>query len=218
MLQRVPFDKMRDDDLQFVQVSLRNNSQQVAVVNGDASQASVAAGPTPAVGGRYLVQNSKPGLTQGKIMALSAVTVGTFGLAGPIFYEYITPDQHRDRSLGTAIGVDGTRHQVEADRFGVRVLMPGDETVGWMAFACQPGDAVKAVTVPLSFSRSLTPDGVLEVPVQGLAGTAALQNTAENNKAASDAVKEAEKEAEQSGAPKKGVGSDSMLQEKFDLR
>ncbi|MGH7488954.1 MAG: hypothetical protein ACREMY_25625, partial [bacterium] len=161
-----PLPRLRDPDLQFVQVSLRNDSQVVAVVNGDAAQASVSGQVMPAAGGRYLVHSGRPGMTMKKQLWLLAVGAGSFGFAGPEFYEYITPDQHRKRSLGTAIGIDGTRHQVEAQRFGVRVLMPGDETIGWMAFQCQPEQSIKSVTIPISFSRSLSPDGVLDVPVQ----------------------------------------------------
>jgi hypothetical protein len=216
VMPRIPFSHVRDQDLQFIQVSLRNDSQQVAVVNGDATQASVGDKTTPAVGGGYVVQSAKPELTGKKHAAVIAVGLGTVGLAGPQFYEYITPDQHRDRSLGEAIGVDGTRHRVEAQRFGVRVLMPGDETVGWMAFACDPGTNVKTVTIPLSFSRSLTPDGVVEVPVRLDANYAAgfqPQNESANQKAAQEALQNAQKSAANSGAPRRVKGEESMLQD-----
>lgn len=160
-----PLPKMRDTEMKYVQVSLRNDSQQIAVVNGDAAQGSVQNEKRPAAGGRYLTDSAKPHLTKQKIALAAAAEIGSAGLAGPLFYEYITPDQHRKRSLGTAIGVDGARHQVESDRFGVRVIMPGDETAGWMAFPCPADQSVTSVSIPISFSRSLTPDGVLEVPV-----------------------------------------------------
>ena len=154
-MQKPPFDHLRDTELQFVQITLRNDSQQVAIINGDASEASTGSGSAPAVGGRYLVDSAKPGLSKEKVATVVAATLGSAALAGPIVYEMVTPEQHRDRSLGEAIGIDGTRHQVEADRFGVRVLMPGDESVGWMAFSTEAAQAIKSVSIPLSFSRSL---------------------------------------------------------------
>jgi hypothetical protein len=216
-LLHIPFDRLRDPDLQFVQISLRNDSQQVAVINGDASQASLGSAVEPAVGGGYITQTGKPGLTRKKHIEATAATLGSAGLAGPLLYEYITPGQHRDRSLGEAIGVDGTRHRVEAQRFGVRVLMPGDETIGWMAFACEEGQSVQAVTIPLSFSRSLTPDGVLEVPIRlsAIGAAASLQppNTRANQRAAAAALKDAQQDAVKSGAPKRTAGEASMLQD-----
>jgi hypothetical protein len=166
-LESPPLTRIRDEDIAFVLVTLHNGSQQVAVVNGDAAQASIDTKPAPAAGGRYLVEVSRPKLTEKKLVAVATVSAVTGVLAGPIFHEYVEPSQYRHRSLGEAIGVDGTRHQVEGERFGVRVLMPGDESVGWMAFECLPEQNIKSVSVPISFSRSLTPDGVLDVPVSG---------------------------------------------------
>jgi hypothetical protein len=215
-LERVPFSDMRDKELQFVQITLRNDSQQVAIVNGDAAEAAVKSETAPAVGGRYLVMSAKPGVSTKKRIVIAGASLGTAALAGPIVYEFVTPDQHRDRSLGEAIGSDGTRHRVEADRFGVRVLMPGDETTGWMAFSCQLAQSLKSVTIPLSFSRSLTPDGVLEIPIKaqaGKEGAMSAPNTVQRQKAAANAIKNAEQSAQQSGAPKPSPGMGGLMQE-----
>jgi hypothetical protein len=103
---------------------------------------------------------------------------------------------------------------VEADRFGVRVLMPGDQSVGWMAFVCAPEQSIKTVTIPVSFTRSLTPDGVLEIPVRE-ANSAAMpaQDSAINGKAAADAMHGAQQSARDLGAPAKEPGQEGLMQE-----
>jgi len=171
-LETKPLPRIRDEDIKFVEIRLRNDSQQVVVINGDAAQAVVGTGTLPAAGGHYLVDSARPGMTKTQFAVVAAVFIGSASIDGPIVYEYVTAGQHRKRSLGMAIGIDGTRHQVEAERFGVRVLMPGDQSVGWMAFSCEPDQTIHNVTIPLSFSRSLTPDGVLKVPVETSTGQA----------------------------------------------
>lgn len=160
-----PLPRMRDRELKFVEVVLKNDSGQVALVNGDSAQAQVEGKLVPAVGSSYIVHEGRPGLNWPGVLAVLAASGGSLGLAGPIFYEKMTPLEHGKRSLGTSIGIDGARHQTEAERFGLRVLMPGDQTVGWMSFSCSPPKTITSVTIPVSFSRSLTPDATLVVPV-----------------------------------------------------
>jgi hypothetical protein len=184
----LPLERIRDPEVAFVEVMLHNGSQQVAVVNGDAAKASIADHSDAATGGRYLVEVSKPKLTTDKLKILLTADVASAGLSEGIGHEYIEPSQYRRRPLGVAIGVDGTRHQVEAERFGVRVLMPGDDTVGWLAFQCDPNEPIKSVTIPLSFSRSLTPDGMLEVPVGAQNGEANLTPTRAQSHQSSNSI------------------------------
>ena len=82
-MQKPPFDHLRDTELQFVQITLRNDSQQVAIINGDASEASTGSGSAPAVGGRYLVDSAKPGLSKEKV----ATVVAAATLAVPLWQD-----------------------------------------------------------------------------------------------------------------------------------
>ena len=68
--------------------------------------------------------SDRPLLSRTGKLAVTGVSLGSLGLAGPIFYELLTPDQHAKRELGTAIGRDGSRREVEASHFGIRVMMP----------------------------------------------------------------------------------------------
>jgi hypothetical protein len=85
-----------------------------------------------------------------------------------------------------------------------------------MAFSTEAAQAIKSVSIPLSFSRSLTPDGVLEVPVK-VAG-AALNSTpgsptVSNDTASQNAMRNARKSAETSGAPKSRNMNDGMIEQ-----
>ena len=159
-LPKCPLGRIRDCNLRFVEVRLANNANDVAIVNGDAAQIKtvggtvVSAAMTP-----HLNNTARPGLTQFGYTAAVLATAGSLALAGPIFYENLTPDQHRKRYLGTAIGLDGIRHTIEDSHFCLRVIMPGDETVGWFAFELNDRKPLKEIMIPLSFHRSLTPDG-----------------------------------------------------------
>ena len=173
LMPKSPLLKTRDADLRFVQVTVKNDSSEVALIHGDIAQANIAGALKTASSARYIGEVSSPKLGLKGRLATGAVTAGTFGVAGPIFYENMTPDQHRKRSKGTAIGVDGSRHEIEADRFGLRVLLPGDETVGWLAFDCPNDNQLTNLVIPVNYSKSTLPSGSLVIPVSKMAPTAA---------------------------------------------
>ncbi len=166
LLETAPLMRCRDENLKFVEITLRNDSTEVALVHGDIAEAKVGDRLRTAASARYIGTVAKPKLnTKGRVYT-GLVLAGSWGLAGPIFYELVTPDQHANRYLGTAVGVDGSRHEIEEQRFGLRVLMPGEETVGWLAFECPSENALTSLLIPVNYSKSTLPSGSLFVPVK----------------------------------------------------
>jgi hypothetical protein len=166
MLRVPPLMRCRDDNMQFVEITLRNDSPEVALVHGDIAEAKVDNNMRTAASARYIGTVASPKLDiKGRIYT-GLVFAGSWGFAGPIFYENLTPDQHRKRYKGTAIGVDGSRHEIEDQRFGLRVLMPGEETVGWLAFECPDSSSLTSLLIPVNYSRSQLPSGSLMVKVK----------------------------------------------------
>jgi len=163
-----PLARIRDEHLRFVELHVRNDTDQAALINGDAVQAELGSSSAQPVTSEYITHDSRPGLGGKGTAAVVAVSGLSLGLAGPIFYEMLTPSQHGKRYLGTAIGTDGARHSVEASRFGLRVVMPGDETYGWLAFECPDNAAPTKLSIPIGFHKSLTPDGRVVVQVSQL--------------------------------------------------
>ncbi|MDR3613480.1 MAG: hypothetical protein P4L53_07930 [Candidatus Obscuribacterales bacterium] len=172
LMPKSPLMRTRDANLRFVQVTVKNDSPEVALIHGDIAQANIAGALKTASSARYVGEVASPKLGLSGRIATGVVTAGSLGFAGPIFYENMTPDQHRKRYLGTAVGVDGSRHEIEADRFGLRVLLPGDETVGWLAFDCPNDNQMTNLVIPVNYSKSTLPSGSLVIPVSRMAPSA----------------------------------------------
>jgi hypothetical protein len=177
LLPKSPLMRTRDANLRFVQVTVKNDSPEVALIHGDIAQANIAGALKTASSARYVGEVASPKLGLSGRIATGVVTAGSLGFAGPIFYENLTPDQHQKRYLGTAIGVDGSRHEIESDRFGLRVLLPGDETVGWLAFDCPNDNQMTNLVIPVNYSKSTLPSGSLVIPVTRLAPGVATNQT-----------------------------------------
>jgi hypothetical protein len=165
LLPKSPLTRCRDENLKFVELTIKNDSSQVALVHGDIAQANVGGVMKTATSARYVGSVAQPKLGLAGRIVTGVAEVGTVGLAGPIVYENLTPDQHLKRYRGTAIGVDGSRHEIENERFGLRVLMPGDESIGWIAFECTDGKVPSNVVIPVNYSKSSLPSGSLVVSV-----------------------------------------------------
>jgi hypothetical protein len=160
-----PLSRDHDQGLKYIEVTVRNDGQNIAVILGNGAHADVSAENTPAAPASAAEDSDLPRLNGKGKLAVGVVAAFGFGLAAPIFYENLTPEQHRKRDLGTAIGRDGSRHEVEAGHFGVRVIMPGDQTVGWIAFRCPRDQSVKSLVIPISYTRAAIPAGSVVVPV-----------------------------------------------------
>jgi len=164
-LKTVPVKNYRGPHMAFFEVHLKNSSGQVAIIDGDNTQASGQNGAIRATTAGDVTDNSSKNTTPKQEAAVTAVSAATLGLAGPIFYEMMTPSEHAKRYLGHAIGVDGVRHDIENGRFGRRLLMPGDETTGWIGFECAEGEAIKSLQIPVWFQPMRTPPSFLNLPI-----------------------------------------------------
>jgi hypothetical protein len=164
-LKECPLQRDHDKSLKYVEVTVKNSGQNIAVILGNSAHADVSAGRLPTAPASDAVDSDLPRLNGKGKLAVGVVSAFSLGYAGPIFYEKLTPGQHSKRSLGEAIGRDGARREVEAGHFGVRVIMPGDETTGWIAFRCPRNEELKNLVVPVSYTRSAVPSGSVTVPV-----------------------------------------------------
>ncbi len=160
-----PLSRDHDKGLKYVEVTVKNDGQNIAVILGNGAHADVSAENAPAAPASAAEDSDLPRLNGKGKVAVGVVAAFSFGLVAPIFYENLTPQQHGKRDLGTSIGRDGARHEVEAGHFGVRVIMPGDQTVGWIAFRCPRDQLVKSLVIPVSYTRSAVPAGSVVVPV-----------------------------------------------------
>lgn len=164
-LDKSPLTRNRDANLKYVEMTVKNDGPNIAVILGNACHASVGGEDLPAAPPSASEDSDRPQLSGKGNLVVWAATLPTLGIAGPMTYELLTPEEHFKRSLGTAIGRDGSRQEVEATHFGVRVIMPGDQTVGWLAFPCPGSRQVKNLVVPISFTRSKIGAGSITVPV-----------------------------------------------------
>jgi hypothetical protein len=168
-LKTVPVQNYRGPHMAFFEVHLKNSSDQVAIIDGDNSHAAADKGAIRAAAAGVVTDSSSKNTTPKQEAAIAAVSAGSLGLAGPIFYEMMTPSEHAKRYLGRSIGVDGVRHDIERGRFGRRLLMPGDETTGWIGFECAEGEAIKSVQIPIWFEPMRSPPSFLNLPISSSA-------------------------------------------------
>lgn len=165
LLATTPLTHHRDRSVHFIELNIKNISDQVVVVDADQAEVTVGGKTYKPCDAKELESDAKSTLSTGGKLAVVAVTAASLGLAGDIFYEFITPGQNRKRDLGISLGRDGTRHEVEVENFGKRVLMPGDETQGWLGFDAESLPQVNAIRVPISYMPPSLPPAVLTVPV-----------------------------------------------------
>lgn len=164
-LKECPLQRDHDKGLKYIEVTVKNSGQNIAVILGNSAHADVSSGRLPTAPASDSEDSNLPRLNGKGKLAVGVVAALSLGYAAPIFYENITPDQHSKRWLGDAIGRDGARREVEAGHFGVRVIMPGDETTGWIAFRCSRDQDLKNLVIPVSYTRSAVPSGSVTVPV-----------------------------------------------------
>jgi len=164
-LKASPVARYRGPHLQFFEMHFKNGSDQVAIVDADNTQAVADKGTVRHANASVVIKGASNNLTlKGKAL-VTGVSLMSLGLAGPIFYEMMTPQEHAKRYLGRSIGLDGVRHEVEDGRFGRRLIMPGDETSGWVAFESPDGESIKSLKIPVWFEPMRSPATYLDLPV-----------------------------------------------------
>lgn len=151
--------------LRFFFVHLKNISDEPAIIDGDNTEAQGSNSSIHVSDASILIRSSSGNLsTSGKAKVMAAY-LSSAGLAGPIYYELATPEQHRKRDFERSIGIDGVRHAVEAGRFGRRLVMPGDETAGWLAFPYSESELVKELKIPIWFLPMHAAPTYLSLPI-----------------------------------------------------
>lgn len=165
LLATTPLTHHRDRSVHFIELNVKNISDQVVVVDANLAEVTVNGQIYRPCDAKELRHDAQSTLSLGGKLAVAGVTAMSLGLAGDIFYEFITPGQNRKRDLSVALGRDGTRHEVEVENFGKRVLMPGDETQGWLGFDAVSLPNVNSIRVPISYMPPTLPAAVLTVPV-----------------------------------------------------
>ena len=132
----------------------------------DIDAATKAQAPLKSVDANTLEKHDNVILSTEKKVAVGIASAGSLGFLGPLTYEYLSPSEHRQRSLGIALGRDRGRHEVEGERFGLRLIMPGDATTGWVAFkrnALMRG--VEKIYVPVMYPPYDRVSEVIGVPL-----------------------------------------------------
>jgi hypothetical protein len=165
LLATTPLTHHRDRSVHFIELNIKNISDQVVVIDANQAEVRLNGQVFRPCDAKELEHDAQSTLSLGGKLAVAGVTAASLGLAGDIFYEFITPGQNRKRDLGVALGRDGTRHEVEVENFGKRVLMPGDETQGWLGFDADTLPQVESIRVPISYMPPSLPSAVLTVSV-----------------------------------------------------
>jgi len=163
-----PLSRYRGDKLLFYRISIKNSGATPVVILGKDAQMATEATAAKTVRASLLEKHDNTLLTPKEKALVAAVGIGSAGLASSIFYEHMTPTEHRKRSLGIALGRDRGRHEVESENLGTRFLMPGDETLGWVAF--EDSEIMRSknvVDVPVMFPPYSTIAATLKIPVVG---------------------------------------------------
>lgn len=168
LLATTPLTYHRDRSVHFIELNIKNISDQVVVVDANLAEVNVGGQIIRPCDNKELEKDAASTLSTGGKLAVAGVGLATLGLAGDIFYEFITPGQNRKRDLSRALGKDGTRHEVEVENFGKRVLMPGDETQGWLGFDAAAVPSVTSIKVPISYMPPSLPGAVLTVPIEAV--------------------------------------------------
>jgi len=165
LLATTPLTHHRDKSVHFIELNIKNISDQVVVIDANQAEVKVNGQIYRPCDSKELQQDARSTLSLGGKLAVAGVSAMSLGLAGDIFYEFITPGQNRKRDLSVALGRDGTRHEVEVENFGKRVLMPGDETQGWLGFDANELPNVDSIRIPVSYMPPSLPSAVLTVSV-----------------------------------------------------
>jgi hypothetical protein len=161
-----PVERYRGPHLRFFEMHFKNGSDEIAIIDGDNTQAVADKGAIRHANASAVIKGASNNLTPNGKALVTGVSLLSLGLAGPIFYEMMTPQEHAKRYLGRAIGVDGVRQEIESGRFGRRLIMPGDETTGWVAFESPSDESIKSLKIPVWFSPMRSPATYLELPVK----------------------------------------------------
>ncbi|HEY9869893.1 MAG TPA: hypothetical protein V6D08_12065 [Candidatus Obscuribacterales bacterium] len=140
------FPDCRATDFTCVKVSLKNNDTQIITIKGNEAQAAVGGQTTTAVPEETLIKCSGCQMSGSQTALLWGVGLATVGFAGPILQEMLTHPKYPQAAYGS----DAGRQRAEGARLGNRIVLPGDETTGWLCFQIPAGRSPEEITLPVS--------------------------------------------------------------------
>lgn len=159
-----PLSRYRGSKLVFMQVNIKNDSEMPILILGN--QTRTGQQTTIPFSELEKKDNTLYGPTQKALV--TAAGIGSFGLAGPLASELAAPSEYHRKNLGVAMSRDRGRHEVEGERLGTRLMMPGDETIGWVSFPDGTESAnAKKLLVPMMVPPYSAVAGALEIPITG---------------------------------------------------
>jgi len=162
-----PLTRYKGPRLVYIELTIRNTSEQPIVLLGEGIRGQSADKTVYPLGFEPLTKLDSNVMTAKKKLLLAAAGVGTMGLSSTIAYEWMAPEEYRKRNPGTAVGRDRGRHEIEEGRFNRRVLLPQDETTGWVAFYATDAGTLSGLTVPLLLPPYTSSGGSVSVPIYG---------------------------------------------------
>ncbi len=164
IVNKSPLTRYEGPKLKFVEVTIRNNGTYPVVIVGENSRGIGNSVNVAPLNLETLVKLNDHIFSKADKLAVAAISAGTAGLAGPIAYEMLTAKDHRKRNLGTAVGRDAGRHEIEESRLNRRVILPQDETRGWLAFIDDESTNVNSLLVPLVYPYNNS-NGSVSIPI-----------------------------------------------------
>ncbi|MBI4533554.1 MAG: hypothetical protein HY711_06365 [Candidatus Melainabacteria bacterium] len=141
---------------QCFEVKIQNNSSEIVTIDGDLAQAEVAGNTIRAASVSELRHSLGCGLSLADKGLLSTASLVSLGLAGPLLYDFISKNPYPKAALGP----DGTRHSIEIQRLGRRLLLPNDETTGYLCFPLKASTTVSTIRIP---AHSITNSGRITI-------------------------------------------------------
>ncbi|MBP6745623.1 hypothetical protein KA344_10350 [bacterium] len=177
-----PLTRYEGPRLKFVEVTIRNNGTYPVVIIGEGSRGigpGLNLSPLPL---DTLLKLDNHIFSKADKIAVGAVSIGTAGLAGPLAYEMLTAQDHSKRNLGIAVGRDAGRHEIEESRLNRRVILPQDETKGWLAFYDNATNGMNSLLVPLTYPYNNS-SGSVTIPISNPTATTSAKAKPVYNKA-----------------------------------
>lgn len=190
LMEYSPLSRYKGDRLRFLKVRVKNTGRSPMLILGNKAslnpsapggnkrvslEAAMAGDRTDrkvSVSAETLEEHDNTILSAKKKALVGAVGVGTLGLGGMLAYEAMNPGEYRKRNLGIALGRDAGRHEVEAERLGTRLMMPGDDTEGWAAFPEAELTGSDKLYLPVMYPPYTRISGVLKISISGRADNA----------------------------------------------
>ncbi|MBU6450825.1 MAG: hypothetical protein KGS72_03535 [Cyanobacteria bacterium REEB67] len=163
-----PLTRYKGPRLVYIELTIRNTSDSPVVLLGEGIRGQATGKTVYPVGYEKIVKLDQNVMTTKSKLAVAALGAGSLGLTSVIGYEVFAPQEYRKRNPGTATGRDRGRHEIEEGRFNRRVLLPQDETTGWVAFYASDSDTLSSLTLPLLTPPYTTSSGSVSIPIYGV--------------------------------------------------